>query len=282
SRTAWLGLLVSFCVVGSISWQARKLARYLLAVTLTGIVVWFCLFVCIPGLINSQSTVSIRILGEVNSIEARFSLWAEAVQLIRAAPLLGVGPMHFSAVNNGLGAHPHNFILQVACEWGVVAALALIFFICILVWRLFIEVRFNKESDGVALSVFVAVLTWCVGIQLDGYMVVPSTQVLSAVVLALGVSRAAQKSQLIAKARNEINISRYVVALFVFFAAIAQTFVLFFTPFGQAEDREIKWRITHSEEHLWPRYWQLGWIGPEDDPTFCFDAKKSPHCPPTK
>ncbi|TFH24621.1 MAG: O-antigen ligase family protein [Myxococcales bacterium] len=55
------------------------------------------------------------------SASGRAALWNEALELIRSHPLLGVGPQNY-ALQDMLTAHPHNSILQLACEWGVVAA----------------------------------------------------------------------------------------------------------------------------------------------------------------
>jgi len=54
-------------------------------------------------------------------------LWQRATALIAHHPLLGVGPMHF-AHNAGdlhIGAHPHDWVMQVASEWGLPAFLCL-------------------------------------------------------------------------------------------------------------------------------------------------------------
>jgi O-antigen ligase len=54
-------------------------------------------------------------------------LWQLAIDLIAAHPLLGAGPLHFAHYGARLsyGAHPHNWVLQIAAEWGIPALLCL-------------------------------------------------------------------------------------------------------------------------------------------------------------
>lgn len=50
-------------------------------------------------------------------------LWELALKYMGESPLLGIGPMHYAAIPNVEAAHPHNFYLQVAAEWGLPLAL---------------------------------------------------------------------------------------------------------------------------------------------------------------
>jgi O-antigen ligase len=55
-------------------------------------------------------------------------LWQLAIDLIAAHPLLGAGPLHFAHYGAKLsyGAHPHDWVLQIAAEWGIPALLCLV------------------------------------------------------------------------------------------------------------------------------------------------------------
>jgi O-antigen ligase len=59
----------------------------------------------------------------------RFYVWGNALELIRQHPWFGVGPMHFAhdASRFHLGAHPHDWMLQIVAEWGLPALLLLAF-----------------------------------------------------------------------------------------------------------------------------------------------------------
>jgi O-antigen ligase len=57
----------------------------------------------------------------------RLVLWHRAIELILQHPWFGVGPMHFAHNAGDLhtGAHPHDWIMQIASEWGMPAFLCL-------------------------------------------------------------------------------------------------------------------------------------------------------------
>ena len=69
----------------------------------------------------------------------RYELWKYAISLIAKFPLLGVGPLHFAFNSKAfydissynLAAHPHNSLLLIASEWGLIVTLL----VCIvIVW----------------------------------------------------------------------------------------------------------------------------------------------------
>lgn len=62
-----------------------------------------------------------------NPGSGRQYLWRLAIDLIAAHPLLGAGPLHFAHYGAKLsyGAHPHDWVLQIAAEWGIPALLCL-------------------------------------------------------------------------------------------------------------------------------------------------------------
>lgn len=64
----------------------------------------------------------------------RGELWASALAMVWEAPLLGVGPMHFSFRNFEWAAHPHNTMLQVAAEYGLLAATIACGLVAYLLW----------------------------------------------------------------------------------------------------------------------------------------------------
>ncbi len=54
----------------------------------------------------------------------RLTLWLSALELTNLNPFIGIGPIQFSQLDqNEIAAHPHNIILQLLVEWGVIAML---------------------------------------------------------------------------------------------------------------------------------------------------------------
>ena len=62
-----------------------------------------------------------------NPGSSRWALWTCAVQMVVQHPWLGAGPLHYAqaCAPLGIAAHPHNWVLQVAAEWGLLALVCL-------------------------------------------------------------------------------------------------------------------------------------------------------------
>jgi len=91
----------------------------------------YALIFLLPPLLTGADTSAIQegTLGRsLTHSSGRFHLWQVAGSMIAQHPLLGIGPMHYACgVTNGIAAHPHNAVLQIAAEWGVPAVLIVIF-----------------------------------------------------------------------------------------------------------------------------------------------------------
>lgn len=114
----------------------------------------------------------------------RFSLWEEAWQSVLQHPWLGNGPGAFSCLTSRVEASPHNILLLLLSEWGLicvllVAAVALCAFVAM--------VRHLREAMDVKalhLSLFASVVAIVTSAQLSGTLIAPLGQM--AVVLVLG------------------------------------------------------------------------------------------------
>ncbi len=61
------------------------------------------------------------------SASGRLAIWRDALHDAQSHPLLGIGPMNYACIGPlNRAAHPHNFPLQFASEWGVSAVLLLL------------------------------------------------------------------------------------------------------------------------------------------------------------
>lgn len=273
SRTAWLALIAASAVVmlGSASGLQWLRAQALHA--LAGAALFVLLFLAVPAYLGMPIGVETGRLQDAASIVARIELAKLALSMIVAHPLLGVGPMHFAYIDNGLGAHPHNFWLQLAAEWGLPVCLTVLAMALVLLWRTW-QVARRQAQDAEAgllpVCLLAALVAWFVGTQFDGYMVVPTSQVASALVLMLCVSLVRAHGGFgIDQPRLPAAVTRvlgYAPALVVA-TAIAILAWLPFTSFGQPTQREMLWRAENPTKSFWPRFWQQGWIGPDADPT---------------
>lgn len=143
----------------------------------------------------------------------RIELWALSWELIREHPLLGVGPMHFAAQAHATNAHPHNFVLQFAVEWGIPATIILF---GTLAWAAWKWLRFaqtsSRDSDCPPWKVFLLIsLTASMAAAaanslLAGTAVMPMSQIMLILIVGLACalyekpSPAARQSPRLAKA----------------------------------------------------------------------------------
>lgn len=112
--------------------QARPILAALAATALAGAVLYLLLYFVIPVAAGLEAYgLSGDMLGRStsNPISGRQFLWKRAAELIVRHPLLGVGPQHFAHYGADLhtGAHPHDWLLQIAAEWGLPALLCVLF-----------------------------------------------------------------------------------------------------------------------------------------------------------
>jgi O-antigen ligase len=123
TRAIWFAYAVALpVVIGLIGWQrTRPFAIVLGSATLIGLAIYWVLFKYVGSATGMGEEVGAPTKNL--TLTHRDVLWALSLEAIRAAPWLGVGPMNFAAISNRVGAHPHNWILQFAAEWGIPALL---------------------------------------------------------------------------------------------------------------------------------------------------------------
>jgi O-antigen ligase len=110
---------------------ARSFLAAMMLTALAGVAVYGLIFILLPmlaGLSPFSAATSVFQRTAADPTSRRNLLWALALELIAAHPLLGVGPHHFAHEGATLswGAHPHDFIMQIGAEWGVPALLCLL------------------------------------------------------------------------------------------------------------------------------------------------------------
>jgi O-antigen ligase len=271
SRTAWLALATAAILMAGIGAAGRHWLSVQVRFAIAGAALYVGLFIALPVWLGVPAQLEVGRLGDVNSIAARVELARIALSMVTDHPCLGVGPMHFAYVDNGYGAHPHNFWLQLGAEWGL-PVLGLVAAACIVLYRRVARAAWRARHDadaGLLSACLLAALTvWIVGTQFDGYMVVPTSQVASAIVLMLCVALTRQESPV--QAPEQPGPLARVLRFVPLVLCLSATLVLAtmpFTTFGQPTEREARWRTENPTAAFWPRFWQQGWIGPDVDPT---------------
>jgi len=152
---------------------------------LAGLGLYFLFYVLVPLSLGLQpfgflfSLIDRTIEDPASS---RWPLWMRAWEMTRAHPWLGVGPSHFAHYGRDMqvGAHPHNWVLQIASEWGIPALLCLMAAIALGLKKM-LAVRGQLEpADSKSYLTLAALLTIAVAILVDGLVsgliVMPTSQ----------------------------------------------------------------------------------------------------------
>lgn len=176
-------------------WYYRRLARPFLQLQMKcfcfGFLVYELLFVWLPKLNSGGGSVVVVptvLRGDTND---RIYLWTHAWHMIQAHPWLGVGPMHFAWYPNSMAAHPHNSVVQLACEWGLPATGLILVLAGYGMYRWLRRFNTNTlkavpESEQVlAVALFFTAVASAFYSLVDGVIVMPLSQVMMAVVLGL-------------------------------------------------------------------------------------------------
>jgi putative inorganic carbon (HCO3(-)) transporter len=200
-------LALSVGCMGALFLRRSHAQQFIKAMALTavvGLVLYALLFIMLPVLaglhpVSLPWNVVVRTASDPTS--ARNSLWELALQMIRMHPWLGAGPLHFAHESAGLHdvSHPHNWILQIAAEWGIPAFLCLASTI-ILGARALVRsgARFaSGDVDNQRMLVTLQVV--CTAIFVDGFfsgvLVMPQSQLAIALVLGIACAWVCQQNR---------------------------------------------------------------------------------------
>jgi len=123
----------------------------------------------------------------------RLSMWIGTYNAILERPLLGYGESQFRAViaeSNGFN-HPHNAVLQIAVQWGVVGAVCFLALSGLLAWRCYLALRTRYESLVPAFMVLASLLTMA---MYEGtlYHIYPTMMIAMSLAVILGSDEAAR------------------------------------------------------------------------------------------
>jgi O-antigen ligase len=269
ARGTALGMSVSIAVV---FFLLRKKAwpwcRIMLLAALFGALGNFLLYTVAPLAIGLRPFGS---LGEVagrtvfNPDSGRIALWHIAMDLIKAYPWLGSGPMHFAHYSRGmrLPAHPHNWILQIASEWGCVALICFCAILYLSLRSLFRTARTvaSDDRDNQAISVaFLAVLIAliCDGL-VSGLLVMPVSQLWIAIYAgcAWGWAGARQPENLALNGTRKMDAPLRILLSLLLMALMVNFFHAFWVQIGGSGADQQSEHIKNDDER-WPRFWIYG------------------------
>jgi O-antigen ligase len=193
ARGSLMGIAVACVAVALVA--KRAAAPYLKTLAFTaalGLLAYVVLLDVLPILSGKHAMNSLAYSIQRTAADpasGRMRLWQRAFDLIAQHPLLGVGPMHFAhnAHDLRIGAHPHDWLLQIASEWGLPALACLLAAIGLGLRALARAGRGGDGKDGANQAIFAALLLAAAAILVDGLVsglfVMPQSQLAIALVL---------------------------------------------------------------------------------------------------
>lgn len=193
-------------------------------------------------------------------LSGRGLLWSQAWHFITAHPWLGIGPMQFAAHPNPYGAHPHNFILMYAAEWGVPAALILLALLTHTYLSWISRLRVKKNNDFTDLLSIA--LLWSIGACLtqglvDGTTVTPYTQTLLVALSGWALGSHLSTTPPNTTSKSMLTTSRLLwlgailTVLYIAIAAMPSFVTLWDRAYVPGEQTPV---------YVYPRFWADGWI----------------------
>ncbi len=171
----------------------KQLSRRFVTDAILGMLLYIFLFYIAPWLTTAGNPAQGSASLLRNSTSGRLLLWHHAWLMIAQHPWLGSGPGSFAGWTNPFGAHPHDFILQIAAEWGLPACFAFMSFLGISLYHWLTKLRYTQpESILLAWSLLAGLLLGLV----DGMLVTPVSQTMLVLVTAWALaSHSANKPQ---------------------------------------------------------------------------------------
>jgi len=191
-----LGALLSLVITTTFFFALQNTRRF--AIQLTTLFALSCLFYLslyiLPDWLSAKPLQNLGISVHDFNDKPRITLWGKALQMGLEAPFFGKGPMHYALTPNPYAAHPHNSILQIWSEWGLLALLSLGGILAFSLKKAFGKIhKYNSKRSNILLLTSFAFSISCAAIYslVSGVIVTPLSQLSLACIggLTLGFSR---------------------------------------------------------------------------------------------
>jgi putative inorganic carbon (hco3(-)) transporter len=263
-RSTWLGILVALGVAPFIGKSGLAWVRWLLLSLLAGVAFYVLLFY-LPNMpqtgteavAGSGPQVLINRLPTITHLSAREVIWQQAWELVKSHPLLGIGPMHFALSPNGVGAHPHNALLQWGAEMGLPFTLILLGLLIRGYRHVFRAIRsgIDSASQAVLTGLFLALVAGGAHAMVDGILVMPYSQTLFVLIAgwAIGMSVGMVYGTTTYGSPQRFKVTWIPYALLLIAALSAMLYGVFPEILHLAERESVN-------VFLAPRFWRLGWL----------------------
>lgn len=257
SKGMWLGIIVAGVFVAlltmkqvkektlskdTMSWIVNNLICFTLAIM--AFLLW--------QLLATQGLLEKNLTALHQSSHSRVALWRLALNYFSESPLLGIGPMHYALKPNEFAAHPHNSLLQILSEWGVVAFGIFVF---LYARGAYFWLRSNLVSPvhlGLTFS-FVAASVYAF---FTGMFVMPLAQTMTAFFLGWMIN----SYYIQEKIHNKVEIHQQIIFVVLVVTLIVLACIFIFPELKDLTHREIMWLRQNNVSDFQPRFWVQGWL----------------------
>jgi len=236
----------------------RATTRMAAAIAIAAVVgvALFTLITAYPAASGAASSVALP-TQRSPTLTSRDVLWSLAWDATMSNPVLGLGPMQFAALQSYVGAHPHNWPLQLSSEWGLPA---LVLVLIALVTRAARKRRGIRHGATMNPEALLAVCIALVYGLVDGNLVMPVSQTASALVLGLAVGTFESAPPGRVRRRNAV------ATVLMVLASAAAVIAYATVSIDDQERSTAAFRSQFPGEWLVPRFWEQGLLWPETPP----------------
>lgn len=184
-----ISVFVAVCYIKLKHWsEVKRLSLVLVGIWVAG---FFIYYVAIGIGVNSLFERGVSIDSHLSS-NARLEAWAEALSLWRKGMWVGHGGMSYSDPSFNFSysfAHPHNSLIQVLFEYGLLGLLVTVFVILSILLRALVYIRDSGCYDTEYVFVFCGLFSG-IGLSLvSGVIVMPVSQLFLILFMGAVVSR---------------------------------------------------------------------------------------------
>jgi O-antigen ligase len=269
TRGTWLAMAVAMTLIVVVKPNGHgPFLRAWIGSCAFGIVLYLALAHLLPGLLDKSSMSGLARASSVATLtddSLRLVLWRHSVAETVSHPTLGIGPMHFAAATSLPGLHPHNVLLQIGTEWGLIALICLVLPLLRMALSFLKLTRNPQRSAGtdsmVNCGLLAALAAGMTQSLVDGILVVPTSQVTFALVVGLVAGRMVAQYEPRESRKPVTRSTRYVVGVSTLLSAVMLAGVGLKGP-----PPVDAYQVCNKPGILLPRFWSHGAIGPQDFP----------------
>lgn len=154
SRGAYLSLIVGLVVLLPTLIRGRNKVRNSLLVAFYILILVVVVVVLLPDIFIEKNVELIQYRLR-NPDYSRIVMLENAWNVFKTSPVFGIGPFQTSLSFLGLGGTPHNFVLQLLAESGILGAIPFLMMILVFLKRAFRNIKHEQRPERIIQDAFI-------------------------------------------------------------------------------------------------------------------------------